>query len=173
MPVIVAPLSDLSPAQIQHLERHFEKVNRGFRRKYLPSSKRERFLRSVRRTTRRMEHWTGPLTEDQRQRVAELRRAFPEINEDWLSYNADKQQRLLALLKNEAGPQALSDFLLGWWTALEGSSPSLRRKSEEALENMTRLLLEVDELLEISQRRFLLRRLDNYIQQIEELIAQQ
>jgi hypothetical protein len=38
---------------------------------------------------------------------------------------------------------------------------------------MTRLLVEVDELLETSQRRFLLRRLEDYIQQIKELIAQQ
>jgi hypothetical protein len=82
--------------------------------------------------------------------VAELGRAFPEINEDWLSYNIDKQQRLLVLLKNGASPQGLSEFLLGWWTALEGSSASLRRKLEEALETMTRLLLNVDGLLQTS-----------------------
>jgi hypothetical protein len=44
VPVIAAPLSDLSPAQIQNLERHFEKVNRSFRKKYLPPSKGERLL---------------------------------------------------------------------------------------------------------------------------------
>lgn len=158
---------------MQHLQKRFEKVKRDFRGKYLPPSKTERFLRSVRLATRPIEHWKGFLAENQRQRVAELRRAFPQINGDWLSYNVHKQHRLLALLKSGASPQALSDFLLGWWTCLEGSSPSLSRKSEEALKTMTRLLLEVDELLEISQTRFLLRHLENYIQQIEELIAQQ
>ncbi|HSS66194.1 MAG TPA: hypothetical protein VLS27_17330 [Gammaproteobacteria bacterium] len=41
VPAIAAALSSFSPAQIRHLEGHFEKVNRDFRRKYLSYSERE------------------------------------------------------------------------------------------------------------------------------------
>lgn len=173
IPAFVLPLSDLSPEQIQHLEKQLEKRNRRFRRKFLPPSKRERFMRSVQRTTRRIEHWTGPLSTDQRQRVVELRRAFPEITEDWFSYNTGKQQSLLALLRNGADRQALSDFITGWWVRLEGSTPRLEGRIDGALESLSDLLVGVDASLESSQRRRLLRRLDSYIEQIEELMAEQ
>lgn len=170
VPAIVVPLSDLSQGQIRHLEKHFEKVNRNFRRKYLPPSDAERFRRSVQRTSRRVEHWTGLLSDDQRRRVVELRRAFPEIKGDWLSYNISKQRRLLALLKDGASAQTLTDFLMDWWVALEGRGPSLEQKMDETLDGLTRLTVGVDASLQSSQRRFLLWRLDNYIALIEELI---
>lgn len=172
VPVIAVTLSEVSEAQVQHLEKHFEKVNRKFRRKHLPSSERERFLRSVRRTTLRIEHWTGALSEDQRQRVSELRANFPQSGEPWLSYNIGKQQRLLALLREDADAEALTRFLTDWWIKLEGREPSLKQGTDESFLALRRLVVDVDASLNKTQRRFLLRRMDSYIEQIGELIAQ-
>ena len=172
LPTIAQTLSGISPAQIEHLERHFDKVNRRFRKKYLQSSERERFLRSVERTTRRIEHWTGRLSEDQRQRVTQLRAAFPRSGDAWLDYNQAMQQRLLALLREDADAETLSRFLNDWWIKLEGRTASLRQGNDESFEALKNLVVEVDASLSNSQRRFLLRRLDNYIRQVEELIAQ-
>ncbi len=171
LPAIAQTLSDVSPAQIQHLEHHFEKVNRRFRKKYLQASERERFLRSVERTRRRIEHWTGRLGEDQRQQLTELRAAFPRSGDAWLSYNKAKQQRLLALLRQDANAEMLSRFLNDWWIRLEGRAPSLRQSNDESFEALKNLMVSVDASLDSAQRRFLLRRLDSYIRQIEELIA--
>lgn len=171
IPVIADTLSDVSEEQIQHLEQHFEKVNGRFRKKYLPSSERERFLRSVRRTTRRIEHWTGPLSEDQKQRVMELRAAFPQKAEEWLKYNAGNQQRLLHLLRDDADAGALSEFLVNWWIKLEGRGPSLRQGTDESFEALIRLMVGMHASLDSAQKRFLIRRLSSYIEQIEELIV--
>lgn len=172
VPVIAVTLSVVSEAQVQHLEQHFEKVNRNFRRKHLPSSERERFLRSVRRTTLRIEHWTGVLSENQRQQVSELRTAFPQNARQWLRYNVGKQQRLLVLLREHADAETLSEFLIDWWINLEGRGPSLKQRTDESFDALTRLVVGVDASLDNAQRRFLFRRMDNYIEQIEELIDQ-
>ncbi len=173
VPAIAASLSELSPAQIQHLEKHFAKVNGKFRRKYLPRSERERFLRSVRRTTLRIEHWTGPLSEDQRQLVTELRAEFPQSTEKWLEYNMGRQRRLLALLRQGAETDVLEAHLTRWWVRLEERDHTLKQNTDDAFEALMRLILEVDASLDVAQRRFLLWRMDNYIEQMEELIAEQ
>lgn len=171
VPAIAETLADLSPAQIDHLEGHFAEVNGEFRRKFLPSSLRKRSMRRVRRTTSRIEHWTGALDQEQRQRVEQLRGDYPETSEDWLSYNAAQQRRLLVRLRDGADSKTLSDFLTGWWVRLEGRGPELERKTDEALMALTRLIVGVDDSLDSAQRRFLLWRLDSYIEQIEALIA--
>ncbi|MDX1527705.1 MAG: DUF6279 family lipoprotein [Gammaproteobacteria bacterium] len=171
LPAIAQTLSGISPAQIQHLEQHFEKKNRRFRKNYLQASERERFLRSVQRTTRRIEHWTGTLSENQKQRLTELRAAFPRSGDAWLDYNKAKQRRLLALLREDADAETLLQFLNGWWIKLEGRTPSLRQSNDESFDALKNLVVGVDASLDNAQRRFLLRRLDSYIRQIEELIA--
>ena len=171
LPAIAQTLSGVSKPQIQHLEQHFEKVNRRFRKKFLQASERERFLRSVERTTRRIEHWTGRLSENQKQRLMELRAAFPRSGDAWLHYNKAKQQRLLGLLREDADAETLSQFLNDWWIRLEGRAPSLRQRNDESFKALKNLVVGVDASLDSAQRRFLLRRLDSYIKQIEELIA--
>ncbi len=171
LPAIAQTLSGVSEAQIQHLEQHFEKVNRRFRKKYLQASERERFLRGVERTTRRIEHWTGTLSENQKQRLIELRAAFPRSGDAWLDYNEAKQQRLLALLREDADAETLSQFLNDWWIKLEGRAASLRQRNDESFEALKNLVVGMDASLDNAQRRFLLRRLDSYIRQIEELIT--
>ncbi len=171
LPAIAQTLSGISPAQIQHLEQHFEKANRRFRKKYLQASERERFLRSVERTTRRVEHWTGRLSEDQKQRLMELRAAFPRSGDEWLEYNKAKQQRMLALLREDADAETLTQFLNDWWIKLKDRGPSLRHRNDKSFEALKNLVVGVDVSLDNAQRRFLLRRLDSYIRQIEELIV--
>ncbi len=171
VPAIAETLADISEAQIDHLEGHFAEVNREFRREFLPPSMRKRSMLRVRRTTSRIEYWTGALHQEQRERVAQLRGEFPETTEDWLSYNVAQQKHLLVRLRDGADSKTLSDFLTGWWVRLEGRSPELERKTNEALMALTRLIVGVDDFLDSSQRGFLLWRLDSYIEQIEALIA--
>lgn len=171
VPPIAETLADLSPAQIDHLEGHFAEVNHEFHREFLPASMRKRSMLRVQRTTRRIEYWTGTLHQAQRERVAQLRGEFPETTEDWLRYNVAQQKRLLVRLRYGANSKTLSDFLTGWWVRLEGRSPEFERKTDEALMALTRLIVGVSDSLDSTQRRFLLWRLDSYIEQIEELIA--
>lgn len=171
-PEIAATLSGITEAQIRHLEAHFEKLNREFRDDYILPPEQERNAKKIRRATRRIEHWTGRLSGDQRERVAELRSTFPDNTGAWLDYTMDRQRQLLALLRAGAGENALADFLLSWWVRAEGRNLSLQRGGGQALDAFIRLIIGVDETLTSSQRRYLLWRLDNYIVQIEELIVQ-
>lgn len=103
----------------------------------------------------------------------ELRAAFPQNTDERLSYNVVKQQRLLALLRDDAGAEALSEYLIDWWIKREGRRPSFRRRTGQSFEALARLLVGVDAAQDTSQKRFLLWRMDHYIGQVETLIARQ
>ncbi len=170
IPAITPSLVGLSDDQIDGLEDHLAETNRNFRHEYLPKSEKKRAAHRARRTIKRIEHWTGALSEEQKALAARLRNAFPRSAEAWLAYNMQNQQRLLSLLRARADRPTLEAFLNGWWVNLEGRPMALKRKNDEALAAMKQLIAKIDDTLDDSQRRFLLWRLDGYIDQIEKLI---
>jgi hypothetical protein len=170
IPAISSSLVGLSNEQIHGLEDHLAERNRKFRHEYLPKSEKKRAARRARRTIKRIEHWTGALSEEQRHLAARLRNAFPRSAEAWLAYNMQNQQRLLSLLRARADGPTLEAFLNGWWVHLEGRPAALKRKNDEALAAMKQLIRKIGDTLDDSQRRFLLWRLDGDIDQIEKLV---
>lgn len=169
VPAIVPSLVTVSNHQIAHLESHLTEVNRAYREEFLPDSRKVRLERRVRRTVARIEHWVGTLREDQILLAKKLRDDFPDSAEDWLAYNAGKQRALVKMLKAGADASAVETFLVHWWAEFRGRPPSLERRNQAMIEGIKRLIVSVDATLDERQRKFLLWRLTNYIDQIEML----
>ena len=131
-----------------------------------------RAARRVRRTVRRIEHWIGDLRDDQMALVRRLRVDFPESAEEWLAYNIDQQHALLSLLRTGAGSGAVESFLRRWWTEPKERPANLENKSLEIIERIKSMIVSVDATLDQEQRRFLLWRLDGYLEQVDALTGQ-
>ena len=169
VPAIAPSLAIASNRQLFHLESHLTEVNRAFREEFLPDSKKVRQERRGRRTVARIEHWVGALREDQISLAKRLRDDLPDSAEDWLAYNVGKQRALVKMLNAGADAPAVETFLVHWWVELRGRPPSLERRNQATIEGIKHLIVSVDATLDEGQRRFLLWRLGNYLDQIEKL----
>ncbi len=96
-------ITTLKPAQIQHIERRYARVNEEFRSDFLDKEPARRLERSVDRTTERLEFVYGTLDERQRALVARLVAASPFDAEAWYSERTQRQQEALQMIRRLAG----------------------------------------------------------------------
>jgi hypothetical protein len=161
---LLAPLSaalvDLDAGQRAHLAERLAERNREFRDDHaLDLPREERLERRAARTVKRVEDWTGPLSEEQLALVTAVRDAMPDTASEWLAYSEQRQQGLLALLDSGADAERVGAYLRGWWIELEGISTTFARKREQRHAGIINLLLRLDESLDSMQRAHLVDRL--------------
>lgn len=103
LPHAAEVITTLKPAQIQHIERRYARVNEEFRSDFLDKEPARRLERSVDRTTERIEFVYGTLDERQRALVARLVAASPFDAEAWYSERTQRQQEALQMIRRLAG----------------------------------------------------------------------
>lgn len=102
----------LKPAQIQHVERRYARINEEFRDDYLDKDPGQRQERAFRRTVERAEFLYGTLDEPQRALVARLVAASPFDAEAWYAERLQRQQEALQLLRRLSSENASRDGAL-------------------------------------------------------------
>jgi len=103
LPYAAEVITTLKPAQIQHIERRYARVNEEFRRDFLDKEPARRLERSVERATERIEFLYGTLDERQRALVARLVAASPFDAEAWFGERVQRQQEALQMIRRLAG----------------------------------------------------------------------
>ena len=103
LPLAAELVTTLKPAQIQHIERRYARVNEEFRGDYLDKDPARRLERSVDRTLERIEFLYGSLDERQRALVARLVAASPFDADAWYAERLQRQQDALQLVRRLAG----------------------------------------------------------------------
>lgn len=103
LPRAAEVITTLKPAQIQHIERRYARVNEEFRSDFLDKEPARRLERSVDRTTERIEFLYGTLDERQRALVAQLVAASPFDAEAWYGERTQRQQEALQMIRRIAG----------------------------------------------------------------------
>lgn len=103
LPHAAEVLTTLKPAQIQHIERRYARVNEEFRSDYLDKDPARRLERSVERAVERFEFVYGSLDERQRALVGRLVAASPFDAEAWFAERVQRQQEALQLIRRLAG----------------------------------------------------------------------
>lgn len=116
---IAALLASLSERQIAHARQRFERDNRKFAQKRgLGASPEEQRRLRARRDIEQIEHWTGPLDREQRNRISALSRQLPLDTEIRHRDRLRRQQAFLALLDErrdgERFEARLRQWLLDW-----------------------------------------------------------
>ena len=112
LPHAAEVITTLKPAQIQHIERRYARVNEEFRNDYLDKDPARRLERSVERTVERIEFFYGALDERQRALVARLIGASPFDAEAWFAERVQRQQEALQLIRRLAGSNVDRDTAL-------------------------------------------------------------
>ncbi|WOB07826.1 DUF6279 family lipoprotein [Piscinibacter gummiphilus] len=108
LPMAVDLVRSLTPAQVQHIERKYAKVNREFRNDFLQPDPTERFEASVKRALDRAEMFYGSLDEAQLEALRRGIAASPFNPELWLEERMLRQQEALAMLRRIANDKAIS-----------------------------------------------------------------
>jgi hypothetical protein len=89
----------LTPAQMAHVQRKFEKVNEDFREDFLQPRPEARLKENVKRTLERAETLYGRLDDAQRELIARQVAASPFDAETWQAERQLRQREILATLR--------------------------------------------------------------------------
>lgn len=129
LPLAAELITTLKPAQIQHIERRYARVNEEFRSDYLDKDPARRLERSVDRTVERVEFLYGSLDERQRALVARLVASSPFDADAWYAERVQRQQDALQLVRRLAGSGADRDTAVG---AMRAYGERMTRSPREA-----------------------------------------
>jgi hypothetical protein len=99
LPAVAETALALTPAQMTHVQRKFEKVNEDFRDDFLPNRPEVRQKESVKRAVERAETLYGRLDDAQRELIARQVGVSPFDAESWLAERQMRQREILATLR--------------------------------------------------------------------------
>ena len=171
LPTMASALADLSDEQRQHLARHMSEQADEYAEKFavdMPAE--ERWRRDTRHTVKRIEHWTGTLSEEQIAIVDAASRTMPNISPDWFAYMQSRQRALITLLESGAAAPAIEALLREWWIR-RGSLPAqLALKRAQRNEARVKLITRLDATLTSMQREHLIDRLQDLAEDARSLM---
>ena len=157
-------LTTVTPAQLEALQRQWEKDNRRFvRDNRLEDSAEEQRRTAAQRALGRVRGWTGGLSDEQEERITALARELPMNarlrHEDRLRRQREFLQ-LVAQRGDAAGfPARLRHWLVNWE---EGRAPEYERLWARWLEKQADFFVAVDRMLTPHQREHVTHRLQNF-----------
>ncbi len=161
----VALLLTVTPAQLESLQRGWEKANRKFLREHrLERSPEEQRTARAKRTVSQIEDWTGPLSDEQEQQITVLSNKPPSIERARHEERIRRQREFLKLMElrgnREVFATRLSHWLLHWE---EGRTPEQAKLFNAAREKRIEIYLAAARMLTPTQRTHLTNRVQGYI----------
>ncbi|MBK5965249.1 hypothetical protein CCR95_14410 [Thiocystis minor] len=157
-------LADLTPTQIDALERKFRQQTREDRQdlatRDLAREKRKRAKRYV----KAIEDWTGPLKDGQPELVAEVTGRMPDSEAALIDYRTRKREELLSLLRTRAEEARLQAFMTAWLVEFSDLPPTLERDGDAIGERVGELFMHLGASLDERQRE----RLDQRLRQLRD-----
>jgi hypothetical protein len=166
-----AILASLAPAQLDALQRQWNKDNRKFIREFqLEETPPEQQRELARRMLSRIEDWTGSLSREQEQKITALTDKLPQIDRLRHEDRLRRQREFLQLLELRGNPDEFTPRLRHWllnWE--EGRPPQYERQFNQSLEKRIQFMVDVYHLLTSQQRTHLQQRLQGYIEDFRKL----
>lgn len=167
-------LATLSNAQIEHLRREFDDMNRKFlRENRTRESTAQRRQHQQRNTLKQIREWVGPLTEAQEARIFALLQQVPLTDGLRHEDRLRRQREFLKLLEarntdRAAFTKRFSDWLVHWE---QNRPPELARNFEDAWKRRAEFYEAVDKMLTPGQRSHLTGRVQEYVDDFRHLAA--
>jgi hypothetical protein len=165
-------LTTVTPAQLEVLQRRWERDNRKFAREHrVNGAAAEQRTARVRRMVKQIEEWTGPLSDEQEQRVIALADRMPPAERARHEERLRRQREFLELMAQRGNgefPARLREWLLDWE---RGRPPERARTLEEARERRADVYLAVVQRLTPEQRDHLAGRIQGFIGDFTQLAA--
>lgn len=166
-------LATLTPDNMRALEKQFDKVNQKFVREYkLNGTPEDRKQARLERTLKQMRQWAGTLTQAQEERITHLNQAIPSTDALRHLDRQRRQNEFVTLLKSRHSKAEFTPQLQAWLVDWEkGRTAESNRALNDATEKRVALYLEVERMLTPQQREHVLRKLQDYIDDLHALTA--
>jgi len=171
-PDIAELLATLSPQQIEHLQRRWEKDNRKFAAEHrIHGSAEDRRRARAKRIVAQIKPWAGHLTAEQEARIAEMAADLPDVDRQRLEDRIRRQREFLQLLEHRTGDRAeftqrLTHWLVDWE---RGRDAQYAKASDAAWRQRNQLFVATAALLTPEQRNHALQRMQTHIGEFRRL----
>ncbi len=161
----VALLVTVTPAQIDALQRRWEKDNRKFIREHrLDGTPDEQRRERAKRTLTQIRDWTGNLTDEQEQRITAMSNQPPSTAKLRHEERVRRQREFLKLMElrgnREVFATRLRQWLLNWE---DGRTPEHAKLFKEAREKRIDIYLATANMLTPAQRTHLGNRVQGFV----------
>jgi hypothetical protein len=164
-PDAAAVLATVMPAQIENLQRKWEKDNRKYvKERMLNGTPEEREEAEAKRITKAIKEWLGPLTNEQEQRAVALARELPQIQHLRYAERLRRQKEFLEVLAHrgedrERFTARLADWTMNWE---KGRAADYQKLVDASWEKRAELFVAVDKMMTPDQRNAYLQRIQGY-----------
>ena len=172
VPKIAPTLLSLSPAQVDELAQNLADKNKAFREKVISADLDRRFRGRVRRVVKRIQRWTGPLSDSQVFLVEARISSMQDLTPDWFEYRQQKQQELLRFLRAQTEPDTLEKFLVDWMTTQFDLDQKTAAAAEQWALDVSKMMADLETTLTAGQSEELFETISGYRSIVEELIRE-
>ena len=133
----------------------------------------ERLKKRADETINRVEDWLGSLSEDQETQIREFSLTFPDTRPFWATYRLQRQQALLALLRQPRTPENLAHDLRALLVFYpDPTAPqAYQHVIRQMRDTVTPMVLAFDQQVTPRQRRHAVAKLQRLIDQLHDLQA--
>jgi hypothetical protein len=165
-------LATLTPAQVENLQRKWEKNNRKYVKEHkLNGTLEERQEFEAKRIAKHFREWLAPLNTEQEQRVLAAVREMPDLSRERYQERLRRQQAFLELLsQRNDNPQRFQARLIEWLTAWERTrSPDYQKKLEAQWKQRAELFANLERMFTAEQRNTSMQRMASYAEDFTQL----
>ncbi len=157
---LAAPLlADLTPSQLDDLERKFREEAREDREDLAKRDTDWEKRKRARRYLKAVEKWTGALNTQQEAIVAEVTARMPDSQASVVDYRSAKRQRLIAQLRGGARETEINAFMTAWLIDFSDLPPALERDAETIEARLSELFIRLGASFDVRQRAHVDKRL--------------
>lgn len=164
-------LSSLSPEQVVVFEDNLEADNESYKERFAAATVEARREARRERVLERVEQFVDDLSESQRALVYKYSDAFPDSGPLWYDYRLAQQIRVLRVLREQQGEQAVLDALRRWYVEGADRGPRLQAMTAQLEDNLAALVAGLVASLSFEQRAGLRETLSEYAALARELAA--
>jgi hypothetical protein len=158
-------LATLTPAQIENLQRKWDKENRKYvKERKVNGTGEERYEAEGKRIVKQLKEWLAPLTNEQEQRVMALTRELPQLEQERYAERLRRQKEFLAVLalRNEDRERftaRVTDWMVNWE---KGRSAEYQKQLDASWQKRADLFMAVDRMMTPEQRTASLQKIESY-----------
>ncbi len=171
-PDAAALLATVTPAQIENLQKKWDKENRKYvRERKVNGTLEERQEAEAKRLIKNIEEWLAPLNGEQEQRITALARELPQLEKERYAERLRRQKEFLELLSyRQEDPQRftarVAEYMANWE---RGRSPEYQKHLDASWQKRAEVFVAADRMLTTDQRRVALRRIETYADDFTQL----
>lgn len=157
-------LASLEEEQIERFSKSFLQMDEQLK---LSSDESQEKLAEA--TIERAEEWLGNLSDDQKEQITQLRESIPDISAERLDNREKMMGTLVVFLRQRADAKAIEEKLLELMDFESTSSVEYDQLAAAQRKASNNMLLAIDQMLTHSQRTHFLQKLDNLIEDVEDI----